>query len=188
MIACYIVCIHTKFGRDVWRNTKVMGHWVRLPFFLNGVYHVAGVVQQCTEVWAGMVQDGLKCSQNNSTSHFRELQILQYGTYPVHMRSVWVKRHHAVGMQSEEHHSSLRENANITTWQFVRYGTLHIYELSAEQGGRVLAIFSAQLQLGSGSFATLNGPKMSVLALWVVETDTKCNQRVVIWHKFQDCT
>ena len=29
--AYYIVYIHTKFDRDLWRNTKVMGHWVRLP-------------------------------------------------------------------------------------------------------------------------------------------------------------
>ena len=30
--AYYIVCIHTKFGKDLWRN--VMGYWARLPIFL----------------------------------------------------------------------------------------------------------------------------------------------------------
>ena len=32
--AYYIVCIHTNFARDLWRNTTAMGHCVRLPIFL----------------------------------------------------------------------------------------------------------------------------------------------------------
>ena len=52
-------CIYTKFGRDLWRNTKAMGHWVRLPSF--SVCSEARVVQQCTEAHAGVVQDGLMC-------------------------------------------------------------------------------------------------------------------------------
>ena len=49
IIAYYIFCIHTTFGRDLWRNTKVMGHWVRLPIFL---------VRYVRRVWSKMDYKG----------------------------------------------------------------------------------------------------------------------------------
>ena len=67
IIAYYIVCRHTKCGRDLWRYTKVMGHRVRLPIFLS-VFHEAGVVQQRTEAQAGMLQDGLQAILDNFIS------------------------------------------------------------------------------------------------------------------------
>ena len=48
--------MHTKFGGDLWRNTK--GTMSTTTHFLS-VFCEEGVIQQCTEAQAGVVQDGL---------------------------------------------------------------------------------------------------------------------------------
>ena len=57
IIASYVIYIHTKFGGDLWRNTKVMGHSVRRPIFLacfvRQVWSKMEFLQLCSAVTAG---------------------------------------------------------------------------------------------------------------------------------------